>query len=52
METIKLHGCLAIYAVVCTLGTIFVSVVINETKGKNLDSIGNENEKIAENSAA
>lgn len=39
-EIIQLYGCLALMAGGCILGTIFVILVLEETKGRDLDSIG------------
>lgn len=38
-ESIQLHGVMLLYAAICGLGTIFVVVVIKETKGKSLDDV-------------
>lgn len=41
-ETINLYGVMLMYAIVCAFGTIFVSLVIKETKGESLDNVGHE----------
>lgn len=37
MEIIGLHGCMSILGITCTLGAIFVLLVMEETKGKSLE---------------
>lgn len=37
---IGMHGCLSFMSGACILGMIFVIFVMEETKGRNLDSIG------------
>lgn len=44
-ESMQLHGCIGMYAIICALATLFITIAIDETKGKNLDSIGKEDEK-------
>lgn len=39
-EMIGMHGCLSFMSVTCILGIVFVIFVMEETKGRNLDSIG------------
>lgn len=51
-ELMQLHGCIAIYAIACAIGTIFITIVISESKGKNLDSMEFECEKNTGKSAA
>lgn len=51
-EIMQLHGSIAIYAVVCAIGTVFLAVFIKETKGKSLDSIENEIKKPIDKSTA
>lgn len=38
-DMIGMYGCLSFMSVACIFGIIFVTVVMEETKGKNLDSI-------------
>lgn len=38
-ETIQLHGVILMYAIISGIGTVFVAVMIKETKGKSLDDI-------------
>lgn len=38
-QIIQLYGCLALMAGGCILGTIFVIMLMEETKGRDLDSI-------------
>lgn len=42
-EQIHLYGCMSMYAVCCAFGTIFVAMVIKETKGTSLHTIDKEN---------
>lgn len=42
LELFDLHGCLTIYAVGCILGFFFVLFVLDETSGKSLDEVGDE----------
>lgn len=37
MVSIGLHACLCIFAICCTIGTVYVFFVIKETKGISLD---------------
>lgn len=37
--TIDLHGCMAIFGSACTLGAFYVYFVLEETMGKDLDSV-------------
>lgn len=39
-QNIHLYGCLALMAGGCILGTIFVILAMEETKGRDLDLIG------------
>lgn len=39
MRIIGLHGCMLIYAVTCTLGALFVLMVMEETKGRSLEQV-------------
>lgn len=41
-ETIEMYGCLCIMSGTCILGILFVIFVLDETKGKSLDSIESE----------
>lgn len=41
-ELIHLHGVMLLYAIICAFGTIFIAMVIKETKGTNLDEIDDE----------
>lgn len=36
-EKIGLQACLIIFCISCTLGTIYIAVIVEETKGKELD---------------
>lgn len=40
-EMIGMYGCLSLMSASCIFGIIFVVFVMEETKGRNLDSIGN-----------
>lgn len=40
LETIGLHGCLAIFGVCCMVGILFVTAILKETKGQSLDDVG------------
>lgn len=39
-EIIGMHACLSFMSITCILGILFVISVMEETKGRNLDSIG------------
>lgn len=43
LEHYDLHGCLTIYAIGCVLGFFFVYFVLDETSGRSLDDVGNDN---------
>lgn len=40
MNLFDLHGCMIIFAVLSTLGIIFVATVLEETSGQSLDDVG------------
>lgn len=40
MELFDLHGCMIIFAILSTLGIIFVATVLEETSGQSLDNVG------------
>lgn len=42
LKIIDLHGCMTIFAATCALGTAFVAVFVEETKGKTLDLLNAE----------
>lgn len=46
METIQLHGCMLILTICCCFGLIFV-IFMDETRGKSLDSIAPQQNKIS-----
>lgn len=41
-EVIQMHGCFTIMAIISLLGIFFVHLAMDETKGQNLDYIGNK----------
>lgn len=46
LHMIHLHGCFLFFGISCCCGLIFVAFM-KETKGKSLDSIEEDDEKIA-----
>lgn len=42
---IHLYGVLSIYGVICIFGTIFVFIFFRETKGIDLDEVGQNNQE-------
>lgn len=48
MEIIDLQGCMLVFATTCALGIIFVSFVVEETKGKTLDRLNGEKAEIVD----
>lgn len=46
LETIDVHGCMILFAVLSVLGIIFVATVLKETNGQSLDDV-TQNEKMS-----
>lgn len=44
METINLQGCFLLFAVSCIAGTFFILFMVDETKGKVMETIATEEE--------
>lgn len=47
-ESIHLYGCMFIFATSCALGIIYFGIIMEETKGKSLDSMKNDVEIVNE----
>lgn len=41
-EQIGLYGCMWMFSTVAVLGLVFTSIMVQETKGKNLDTLENK----------
>lgn len=40
LNKIDVHGCMIMHATLSLLGIIFIAIVLKETNGKSLDSVG------------
>lgn len=45
IEKIGMHGCMIIFAVNCVIGSIFMFFILNETRGKPMDTLQSENNR-------
>lgn len=52
LDSIDVHGCMAMFAILSTLGIIFVATVLKETVGRSLDDIGVKEEAKIEHARA
>lgn len=43
IEKIGMHGCMIIFAVNCIIGSFFMFFILNETRGKAMDTLQSEN---------
>lgn len=42
LNTIDVHGCMIMHAILSLLGIVFIALVLKETNGKSLDNVGVE----------
>lgn len=43
IEKIGMHGCMIIFAVNCIIGSVFMFFILNETRGRPMDTLQSEN---------
>lgn len=49
LNTIDVHGCMIMFAILSMLGIIFVVTVLKETNGKSLDDVESDKKRKIEN---
>lgn len=52
LDTIDVHGCMTMFAILSMLGIIFVATVLKETNGQSLDDVGCDKKMKIENDHA
>lgn len=46
MDVFNVHGCMIIFAILTTVGIIFVATVLEETSGQSLDDVNYDDEHV------
>lgn len=46
LEKLDLHGCMMIFAINCIVGSFFIFFILDETRGKPMDTLKAEKKQI------